>query len=342
MAREHDGFDNEIGMDAPVVLRGLLQCGTIGLFYTIRYFLDVIFTPSVVQFVYGHVVSAVRLVWVVSCFTPVALLIGLHLWDLLTFGSLFRYVLWCSILRAVGTSLMDNTVVVGSLKKRHIWVPLAWWVTFTRVSSGRYPPHGAWLHGPHQCLCRIVPWIVRLCVLGATHSTFRVAPGTALRDDASDTPYSVPYHTPYHAPREGISSEPPRHPGSLPQHFDPPTCTSFTGFALPCDELQRIRMFNSDEMPRMRNVGYRGIRKAMNERGFPGHVWHVGHACPDPSKRSTSNKEDFGWNLFAQHAVDNANLGHCLVSCAEAEHVGARHVRCTRGDSCITSCTTSD
>ena len=92
----------------------------------------------------------------------------------------------------------------------------------------------------------------------------------------------------------------------------------------------------------MRDVGYRGIRKALNERGFPGHVWHVGHACPDPSKKSTRNDEDFGWNLFAQHAVDNANLGHCLVSCAEAQHVGAHHVRCTRGDECMQSCERAD
>ena len=88
----------------------------------------------------------------------------------------------------------------------------------------------------------------------------------------------------------------------------------------------------------MLSVGYRGIRKAMNNGGFLGHIWHVGHACPDPSKKSTSNEEDFGWNLFAQHALDNMNLGHCLVSCAEAEYVGARHVRCTASAHCIPTC----
>jgi hypothetical protein len=94
-------------------------------------------------------------------------------------------------------------------------------------------------------------------------------------------------------------------------------------------------------MPTLRDAGYRAIRKAMNERGFPGHIWHVGHACPDPSKKSTRNEEDFGWNLFAQHAVDNANLGHCLVSCAEAKHVGASHVRCTRSEGCVQTCSHS-
>ena len=91
-------------------------------------------------------------------------------------------------------------------------------------------------------------------------------------------------------------------------------------------------------MPALRDVGYRGIRKTMTERGFPENVWHVGHACPDPSKKSTLDVEDFGWNLFAQHAVDNMKLGHCLVSCAEAEHVGAHHVRCAHSDRCVQTC----
>jgi len=128
----------------------------------------------------------------------------------------------------------------------------------------------------------------------------------------------------------------------LPQHFDEQACTSFSGFPVTCDELQRIREFNHDVMPRMRNEGYRVIRKAMNERGFHGHIWHVGHACPDPSKKSLRDEEDFGWNLFAQHAGDNANLGHCLVSCTEAEHVGAHHVHCTHTNSCVQTCTTSE
>ena len=126
----------------------------------------------------------------------------------------------------------------------------------------------------------------------------------------------------------GSSSCPPC-PSCLPPVND--SCVSFSGFAVPCSELARIREFNRDVMPRLQNVGYRGIRKAMNERGFPGHLWHVGHACPDPSKKSLKDHEDFGWNLFAQHAVDNANLGHCLVSCPEAEHVGAYHVQCSKG-----------
>ena len=88
----------------------------------------------------------------------------------------------------------------------------------------------------------------------------------------------------------------------------------------------------------MRASSSASVRKAMNRHGLPGHVWHVGHACPDPSKSSARDEEDYGWNLFAQHAVDNSNLGHCLVSCAEAEHVGAEHVRCTQTSECVRSC----
>ena len=117
-------------------------------------------------------------------------------------------------------------------------------------------------------------------------------------------------------------------------------CFSFTGFPIDCRELQRVRSFNRDVMPRYKAKGVASVRKAMNAHGLYGHIWHVGHACPDPSKSSAKNDEDYGWNLFAQHAVDNSNLGHCLVSCAEAEHLEARHVQCTGATAweCIRSC----
>ena len=43
-----DEYDDD-GMSDPLVLRGLLQCLAIGLMFTIRYVLDVLFTPCVVQ-----------------------------------------------------------------------------------------------------------------------------------------------------------------------------------------------------------------------------------------------------------------------------------------------------
>ena len=119
-------------------------------------------------------------------------------------------------------------------------------------------------------------------------------------------------------------------------------CTSYTGYPVSCVELQWVREFNSEVMPHMRKTAYRGIRKAMNERGLHGHIWHVGHACPDPSKKSPHDEEDFGWNLFAQHAADNTILGHCTVSCSEAEYLGAYHVRCVRGNHCVRTCDSAD
>ena len=127
-----------------------------------------------------------------------------------------------------------------------------------------------------------------------------------------------------------------------PKDDDVLACTSYTGVRVSCEELRRIREFNSEVMPHMRDTAYRDIRKEMNERGFPGYLWHVGHACPDPSKKSTRDREDFGWNLFAQHAADNTILGHCLVSCSEAKHWGANHVRCTRRKDCVRTCDSAD
>ena len=116
-------------------------------------------------------------------------------------------------------------------------------------------------------------------------------------------------------------------------------CFSYTGYPIGCAELERARAFNQHVMPRLEGAGVRAVRREMNARGLAGHVWHVGHACPDPSKASAKDDEDFGWNLFAQHAADNGQLGHCLLSCNEAAHVSAFHVRCTDdGGECIRSC----
>ena len=181
--------------------------------------------------------------------------------------------------------------------------------------------------------------MIRCSVLSASWPSLRV---TDVSAQLTTLEFVRQSHTPSHEP----SHQPSYQPSYTPSHahapsYAPQRCASFTGFAVPCDELRRIREFNGNVMPTLRDAGYRAIRKAMNERGFPGHIWHVGHACPDPSKKSTRNKEDFGWNLFAQHAVDNASLGHCLVSCAEAEHVGASHVRCTHGEGCMQTCSDS-
>jgi hypothetical protein len=322
---EHDSDDESLdhGMQDPVVLRGLLQCIAIGLFFSGRYLLDVLFTPHVVQ----QALALAHRVWAAAWCAPAISLVLLHYWGSLEYGLfsvLARWLLRFCILRSLIVKLMDDEMVVWHLRKVHIWVPLQFLVTFTRVSSGREEPRGEWQGGGRSVLCRGMPWVIRYSVLSASWPSLRVTDVFAQLTMTESDLWPSPSYAPSYAPS-----------------FEPQGCASFTGFAVPCEELRRIREFNRDVMPTLRDAGYRAIRKAMNERSFPGHIWHVGHACPDPSKKSTRNEEDFGWNLFAQHAVDNANLGHCLVSCAEAEHLGASHVRCTRSEGCVQTCSDS-
>ena len=329
---EHDSDDESLddGMQDPVVLRGLLQCIAISLFFSGRYLLDVLFTPHVVQTVPQQVLALAHRVWAAAWCAPAISLLLLHYWGSLEYGLfsvLARWLLRVCILRSLIVKVMDDEMVVWRLRKVHIWVPLQFLVTFTRISSGREEPRGEWRGGVRSVLCRGMPWVIRCSILSASWPSLRVPD---LRQS----------HTLYYAPSYAPSYQPSYEPSYAPS-YEPQGCASFTGFAVPCDELRRVREFNGNVMPTLRDAGYRAIRKAMNEHGFPGHIWHVGHACPDPSKKSTRNKEDFGWNLFAQHAVDNANLGHCLVSCAEAEHVGASHVRCTHSEGCVQSCSES-
>ena len=338
---EHDSDDESLddGMQDPVVLRGLLQCIAIGLFFSGRYLLDVLFTPHVVQTVPQQALALAHRVWAAAWCAPVISLILLHYWGSLEYGLfsvLARWLLRVCILRSLIVKLMDDEMVVWRLRKVHVWVPLQFLVTFTRVSSGREKPRREWRGGIRNVLCRGMPWVIRCTVLSASWPSLRITDVFAQLTMTESDLWQSPSYAPSYAPSHQPSYAPP----FAPPH-EPRGCTSFTGFAVPCEELRRIREFNGNVMPTLRDAGYRAIRKAMNERGFPGHIWHVGHACPDPSKKSTRNEEDFGWNLFAQHAVDNANLGHCLVSCAEAKHVGASHVRCTRSEGCVQTCSHS-
>jgi len=324
-ASKHDLEEDNEGMDDPVILRGLLQCISIAAFFTLRYVLDVLLTVAAVQALSIRLLVVVHWGWNGACCFPVASLALLYLCGSLDSGVLgfvARMVLRSCILRAVFTALLDDSVVVWSLKKRHIWVPLGWLVTFTRVSSGRMVPQGAWRDGHHHFLCRAMPWILRMGLFWATWST--------------STSQSPIVYEPLRAPPshpQPSQSQPAAFRGHAPEPT-PEKCASYTGFPIPCDELERVRDFNSRVMPTMRDTHYRVIRKAITDRGLAAHVWHVGHAIPDPSKSSTQNQEDYGWNLFAQHAVDNLKLGHCLVSCAEAHHVGAHHVQCSTSMQC--------
>lgn len=339
-ASEHDleeegneEMDDPEGMDDPVILRGLLQCISIAAFFTLRYVLDVLLTVPAVQALSFRLLIVVRWGWNGACCFPAASLALLYLCgsrDSGVMGFVARMTLRTCILRSVFTTVLDDSVVVFSLKKRHIWVPLGWLVTFTRVSSGRMaPPQGAWQGAHHHFLCHAMPWVLRVGLFWATWST--------------STPESPIMYEPLRAPPSHFQ---PSHTRSAAfrmhaQEQPPEKCASYTGFPIPCDELERVHDFNSRVMPTMRDAHYRVIRKAITDRGLAAHVWHVGHAIPDPSKSSTQNKEDYGWNLFAQHAVDNLKLGHCLVSCAEAHHVGAHHVQCSTSTQCTQTPSTS-
>ena len=108
-------------------------------------------------------------------------------------------------------------------------------------------------------LCRGMPWVIRCSILSATQPSLRVPTGVFAWQPSAFEPGLR--HELSHEPSHESSFEP-----SLPRN-----CASFTGFAVPCAELRRIREFNREVMPTLRDSGYRVIRKAMNEHGFPGH-----------------------------------------------------------------------
>ena len=163
------------GMQQPVVLRGLLQCVAISLFFTVRYVLDVLFTPRLVQALFWWLSNCARCIWRWLWCVPVASFLALHLWGSLTCDTVVRGLLMWYTLRAGLVAFMDDQVVVGGLKKHHIWLPLLWWVTFTRVSSGRCAPYAEWKGGHRRFLCCVVPWVLRLIALTACWPTLRTS-----------------------------------------------------------------------------------------------------------------------------------------------------------------------
>ena len=322
------------GLDDVLLLRGLLQCIAIGLFFTTRYILDVLFSPSAVRGLCRVGFSVFARTWMTARWASLAALVVLYFWCAPSISIVAARVTKYSILGATLGAIMGDAWALLGLKKRHVWLPLAWFVTFTRISSGQEAPQGAWRAGLRRFLCCAMPWFIRLCILSmllvSWPANFGMAPlhHYALPSDSVDA-----LHV---ADKGGFLPSAPLLKEIESQHHQ--ACTSFIGYPVPCDELRRVREFNGKVMPGLRNAGYHTVRRAMNAHGLLGHAWHVGHACPDPSKKTTRNKEDFGHNLIAQHAADNLRLGHCLISCAEADHLGASHVQCTRSKLCIPAC----
>ena len=294
-----------------------------------RYLMDALASPWALNALSRLALSFLQRNFRMSWFVPLCAIGLVYFWSFFQVAAVVNSALKCCIIGRMLAALLDTMFVVCGVKKRHVWVPLAWWVTFTRVSSGREAPRSVWCSAKHRLLCSTMPWLMRLGALSILSTNWHLPSF----DVASISGFARDGHT---ALPRSISTEGMDQLRQDSWHHQ--ECTSFTGSPVSCDDLRRARKFNSEMMPRMSDASYRAIRKAMDEYGLPGHLWHVGHACPDPSKRSRRDKEDIGRNLFAQHVVDNGKLGHCLVSCAERTYVNAYHVRCTKHEYCVQAC----
>ena len=320
------------GMDEPVILRGVLYFLTLAAFFTIRYLLDVLLTPrlldAVAHSLVGWVMEAPRtsMMALHSCSATLLPWAMLRAWRCLDAAVIERACLYVAGIQLGVKLIADNTLVMGRITKRDMWpllVPLA---TFARVSSGRSRGPHRWRCGRRGLLCAVAPWLIRIWVLAALYTT--VAAKLAYLGGQTA-----------HASMDGEPQTGPSRWNACPvEEQAEGGCATFTGQPLPCHELRRAREFNRHVMPGMQHATYRQVRRAMTDHGLYGSTWHVGHACPDNAKKSFGDEEDHGWNLFAQHAADKVRLGHCLVSCAEAEYVGASSIPCAKTIGCLTEC----
>lgn len=325
-------------MNDPLILRGLVQIVLIAAFFVARYIIDAVLTCGTVDAIARSASNGVLETARVGC--PLlrvhsalcTTLLALQAWRFWNAEIMQRGLMWACSLRLVAHLIMSDDLVIGQLTKGDVWPQLASLVTFLRVSSGRTTLHPKmhWRQGCRRFLCMFVPWAVRAAVATYVISAVgargigRMAAGASLSWDHSTHILT--------GRLQGDLREDCVCPGPKDR------CTTFSGQPLACHELQRARAFNRDIMPTMQLATYRAVRRAMTEYGLYGSAWQVGHACPDPDKRNTNQREDHGWNLLAQHPADNVLLGHCLVSCAEAKYLEALHVNCTHASNCIPDC----
>jgi len=163
---------HERDMDEPLIVRGLLQWLGVVAFFLVRYVLDVLLTPEVVDDTVrgawrgGRAALATAWPLLCTCYAPLAPVLLIQVWRLATLDM----VQWtcgcvCSF-RLMIHLLMHDSLIVGSLTKRDVWPQIVPFVTFVRVSSGRARRVlGKWQHGPRYFLCRAMPWAVRVCLL---------------------------------------------------------------------------------------------------------------------------------------------------------------------------------
>ena len=330
------------GTREPLILRGLLQIVIISVFFVVRYVLDVLLTPRVLDSLthdaYCAARSTILSAWPLlkTCYAPLAPCVVYHLWNWCNADVIQRALLLVCSLRLATSIIMNNAATVGRLTKGDAWPILLPLVRFARVSGKRLnekvagPSLKPWFRGYRRVLCLAMPWFVRAAVLNALVG----ASGSPLTTIVSSM------RSPWAGVRGARTERSPvGSSGSCVCPDQREGCASFVGQPMACGELRLAREFNAKVMPTLQLASYREVRRAMTAYGLYGSAWHVGHACPDPNKDSSTDDEDRGWNLFAQHAADNVRLGHCLVSCAEAEYTAAFHIKCTRAARCVATCT---
>ena len=322
------------GSQDPLILRGLIQFIVVCSFFTLRYLLDVIFTPTVVDALARDICSCVMSTAraarsLLSIYLlPIA---ALRAWQRCDSDAMTRSLLFLFALRMLVNIVGNNALVVGTLTKRDVWCKLVPFTRFVRVSGGRVLKERApiawqpWFRGPRRLACVLVPWTIRAALLHWLTSVVFQSP-------ASNAAPAIACGVDDHRALTGGTAQ-----GGVyaEEHA---LCSTFTGQPLLCLELRRAREFNQHIMPSLQHSSYRQVRTEMTKYGLFGSGWHVGHACPDPSKTSVGDSEDRGWNLFAQHATDNVRLGHCVVSCSEASYMAATHVPCDRSKKCVAKC----
>ena len=299
--------------------------------------MDVLFTCSTVDAIMRSagngaletVNASFILLWAYSK-SAIALL-AVHAWRFGNAEKIQRGIMWTFSLRLVVCLIVNDDSRVGRLRKGDMWPQLSSLVTFLRVSSGRRAQHPKrrWRHGYRRFLCIAMPWLVRAAVIIYVLGALGIWQIGRTGQVASVSRIGI-------AQSVAGSSQGGKEECVCPTPEE--RCTTFSAQPLACHELQRAREFNREIMPTMLKATYREVRRAMTNYGLYGSAWHVGHACPDPDKRNTTQREDHGWNLMAQHPADNVPLGHCLVSCAETKYMEALHVQCTTSSRCISDC----
>ena len=308
---------------APLILRSLVYLFVLLLFQACQYVIIVFHLNaplSTAAFAMGQVAGIVTnafyspdtrayLYPFAACTILSAAWTGLHL----IYGFVFSWK--CCVFWIMGSMLYASSSLplpVSWNQVQTIIVPVSTFVTVTRRSYTGQPIPSEWQTGHRRLLRFAIPGFLRIFVLWAAIRYMQRDHVRFLKD-----PPEHVYHTCVSDAWHATSAAEERR------------CADFNGQPLSCNDLDRARHFNKIIMPDLSHASYREVRTRMSQAGLSGSHWHVGHATPDPNKRSLNDREDFGWNLFCQGARDNIRLGHRLVSCSEAAHYGAFHVNCS-------------